>query len=110
MSFWSKIAGTIESVFQLGLGGPAFKNNSSATTGIDARSSDDTAYVNLRAADPVIDSDLATRRYVDTRYDELAEITRQLIACLAANGIDLPLDLLARIDDSLYSSKLRTDP
>lgn len=63
MSLWSKIKGTIESTFQLGLGGPVLKNASGA---VEARNSADTGYAIVRGATPVGDDDLTTKMYVGT--------------------------------------------
>lgn len=65
MSLWSKIRGTAETIWQIGLGGPLWKQNSS---NIDARNSADAAYVNVRGADPTIADDLVTKRYGDANY------------------------------------------
>lgn len=99
MSVWSKILGTIETVFQVGLGGPRIRNDqaSSGSVGLDARTSDDASYANVRAADPLIDDDVATMRYVDERVERLAAIVAELIAALAANGVDLPLGIEERM-------------
>jgi hypothetical protein len=61
-SLWSKIRGTIETAFQIGLGGPQLKNNSGA---IDVRNSGDSAYAIVRGATPLANNDLATKAYVD---------------------------------------------
>lgn len=63
MSLWQKIRGTIETIFQLGLGGPNLKANGGA---IEARNSGDSAFAVMRAAAPVGVNDVATRTYVDT--------------------------------------------
>lgn len=63
MSLWSKIVGTIESYFQIGLGGPRIKANSGA---IDVRNAADNAYVIVRGAAPVGNNDLVTKQYADT--------------------------------------------
>lgn len=63
MSLWSKIKGTIESTFQLGLGGPILKDSSGA---VEVRNSADTGYVIVRGATPVGDNDLTTKMYVGT--------------------------------------------
>ena len=55
-----KIRGTIETLFQLGLNGPNLKDNSGI---IECRNSDDTDFVNVRAAEPVNDQDLVTKKY-----------------------------------------------
>lgn len=45
MSVRSKIRGTIETIFQIGLGGPQWKNNAGV---IEARDTDDTVYIVVR--------------------------------------------------------------
>src|SRR5215469_1409910 len=62
MSVWRKIKGTIETFFQIGLGGPQLMNNSSV---IEARNSGDTGFVVVRGAAPVGDNDLVTKTYCD---------------------------------------------
>jgi hypothetical protein len=59
MSLYSKIRGTIESLFQLGLSGPQLKNNSGA---IELRNSTDAAFVVGRGADPVGPNDFVTKQ------------------------------------------------
>lgn len=49
MSLYRKIRGTIESLFQIGLGGPQLKNSSGA---IEARNSADSAYAVFRVGTP----------------------------------------------------------
>lgn len=49
MSFYSKIRGTVESLFQLGLDGPQLKRNVSV---IEARDATDAAFAIVRAAEP----------------------------------------------------------
>ena len=63
MSLWSKIVGTIESYFQIGLGGPRVKANSGA---IDMRNAADNAYVITRGLSPVGMNDYVTKQYADT--------------------------------------------
>lgn len=63
MSVWSKLRGTIETIFQLGIDGPQLKNNSSV---IEARNSADSGYVVVRGATPVANNDLVTKQYADT--------------------------------------------
>jgi hypothetical protein len=63
MSVWNKIRGTIETLFQLGLGGPNLKNNSGV---IEARDAGDASYAIMRGATPVGANDLATKAYVDS--------------------------------------------
>jgi len=62
MSYRRKIIGTIENIFQLGLGGPNWKNNSGI---IEARDAGDTAFAIVRGLTPSNDNDLATKNYVD---------------------------------------------
>jgi hypothetical protein len=62
MSLWSKIRGTIETIFQLGLNGPNLKNNGGA---IEGRNSGDTAFTVVRGDTPVAANDLTTKAYVD---------------------------------------------
>jgi hypothetical protein len=57
MSLFSKIRGTIETLFQLGLGGPQLKNNSGV---VEVRNSTDAAFAIARAASPVGTNDLVT--------------------------------------------------
>lgn len=60
MSFYSKIRGTFETLFQIGKGGPQIKNSSGV---IEARNSTDAAYVNVRGLDPVAAQDFVTLTY-----------------------------------------------
>lgn len=60
---FSKLRGAVlNTLFQLGLGGPQLKNDSGK---IDARDPADAAFVNVRAAAPLISDDLTTKLYVD---------------------------------------------
>jgi hypothetical protein len=59
MSLWSKIRGTVEAAFQLGLGGPQWKRNVGV---IEARNSADSAFAVVRVADPVAADDAVTLR------------------------------------------------
>lgn len=63
MSVFSKIRGTIETLFQLGISGPQLKNNSGA---VEVRNSADSGMATLRAADPSGSTDVATKNYADT--------------------------------------------
>ncbi len=63
MSLWSKIRGTIESAFQLGLNGPQWKANAG---NIEARNATDAAFVIVRGATPVAANDLVTKAYADS--------------------------------------------
>lgn len=62
MSFLSKIRGTAESLFQIGLGGPQWKRNIAV---VEARDATDATFAKVRAADPAGYDDLATRRHVE---------------------------------------------
>lgn len=60
MSFFSKLRGTVETLFMLGKGGPNLKSNSGA---IEARNNADAAFALLRALDPVGNNDVVTLGY-----------------------------------------------
>jgi hypothetical protein len=64
MSLWSKIRGTIETAFQLGLGGPYLSNDGSGN--VNVQNAAQSAYVIVRGATPVAANDLATKAYVDS--------------------------------------------
>jgi hypothetical protein len=65
-SVYDRIRGTAELLFQLGLGGPQFRNQTvSSVVGIEMRNAGNTGYVVARAADPVGDDDLVTKRSND---------------------------------------------
>jgi len=62
VSLWAKVRGTIETLFQLGLGGPQLKNNVGV---IEHRNAGDSAYVIARGADPAEGlNDLVTLGYI----------------------------------------------
>jgi hypothetical protein len=63
MSLFSKLRGTIETLFQLGLNGPQWKNNGG---NIEARNSTDSALVIVRGLTPAGNTDLVTKLYADT--------------------------------------------
>lgn len=95
MSLWSKIIGTAESFFQIGLGGPQWKNDkTTAQVGLEARTLDDATYVAVRGADPQIDDDLTTKRYTDARVEELEARLRLLVSYLNAIGIEIPEEII----------------
>ena len=73
MSVWTKIRGTIESVFQLGLGGPQWKANGGA---IEARDSGDAAFAVVRGAAAVASNDLAILSQLGTLSAPVTETTR----------------------------------
>src|ERR1700682_2135529 len=81
MSLWSKIRGTQELLFQIGLGGPNLKNNGGA---IENRNAGDSAFAVARGATPVADNDLTTKAYVDT----LA--TRSIVTAQISGASALP--------------------
>jgi len=65
MSLFAKIRGTIETIFQLGLGGPQLKGNGGA---IEARNANDSGFAIVRAADPVGPNDVVNLEYASI-YD-----------------------------------------
>jgi len=81
MSLLSKIRGTIETIFQIGLAGPQVKNNAGA---VELRNSADTGFAIARAASPVGANDLATKQYVDTLF------SRTVVALQFNGGSALP--------------------
>lgn len=62
MSLYSKLRGTIETIFQIGLNGPQWKANGAV---IEARNALDTLFAIGRGATPVAANDWATKAYVD---------------------------------------------
>jgi hypothetical protein len=76
MSLWSKIRGTIETAFQIGLNGPQWNNNSG---NLEARNSGNSAFTIVRGASPVGDNDLTNKQYVDT-------ITTRTVVAVQFNG------------------------
>ena len=60
MSFWSKIRGTFETLFQIGKGGPQLKNNAGV---VEHRNAADAAFAIARGADPVGNNDFLTLQY-----------------------------------------------
>jgi len=63
MSLLSKIRGTIETLFQLGIGGPQLKNNGGV---IEARNAADSGFAVVRGGAPVGQTDLVTKLYADS--------------------------------------------
>jgi hypothetical protein len=61
MPLRSKIRGTIETIFSLGLGGPNLKNNGGV---VENRNAADAAFVVARGADPVAANDFVTLEYL----------------------------------------------
>ena len=62
-NFFQKLRGTIETIFQIGLGGPQFRDAGGV---IEGRNSADTDYTIIRGAFPVGDNDLVTKKYADS--------------------------------------------
>jgi hypothetical protein len=60
VSVWKWLRGTSETFWQLGLGGPQWKNNAGA---IEGRDPNDAAFVNVRGLDPVANQDFVTLAY-----------------------------------------------
>lgn len=81
MSLWSKIRGTTESLFQLGISGPQIKNNSSV---VEARDSGDAAFVIVRGADPIAANDLVTKNYGDATYGGSGTMFRRTFLLMGA--------------------------
>ena len=83
MSFWTKIRGTVETYWQIGLGGPQWKS----TTGVvEARNAGDTEYAIVRGGAPSGASDLATKTYVDGRPSVLPDETDSQTAITGGGG------------------------
>lgn len=76
MSIWSKLRGTIETIFQLGIGGPNLKANGVV---VEARNAADSGYAIVRGSTPVADNDLVTKQYVDT-------LARPMVAAAQFDG------------------------
>jgi len=86
MSFWTKIRGTVETYWQLGLGGPLWK----ASTGVlEARNAGDSAYAIVRGAEPSGTADLATKNYVDTKPGVLPDETDSQVAITGGGGLQV---------------------
>jgi len=78
MSFLAKIRGTIETLFQLGLNGPNWKNNGGV---IEARNAGDTDFVIVRGdGPPVAANDLTTKTYVDGQTGLTADGENNILA------------------------------
>ena len=79
MSFFSKIRGTFETIFQIGKSGVQLKNNA---VKLEVRDAADAAFVIARAADPVGNDDLVTLRYFNAHNEGAAglEIVKMPLA------------------------------
>lgn len=64
MALFEKIRGTIETIFQIGLGRSQIKSQS--TGEVEFRNAADSAFVVVRGATPLADNDLVTKAYADT--------------------------------------------
>lgn len=81
MSLYQKVRGTIETIFQLGLGGPQLKANGGA---IETRNAADNAMAVHRGLDPVGLTDFTTKLYVD----QVA--TRTIVVAQADGSVAIP--------------------
>jgi hypothetical protein len=72
MSFFSKLRGTFETLFQLGKGGPNLKNASGV---IEHRDNADAAYAISRGADPVGNNDHVTLQYFNANNNAATGLT-----------------------------------
>jgi hypothetical protein len=81
VSLWSKLRGTIETIFQLGLGGPNLKNNAGV---VENRNAADAAFAIARGATPLAANDLTTKAYVDGLVGSGADVLEIRIAVALA--------------------------
>jgi len=65
MSIYKKNRGSIESIHQLGIGGPNLKNNSGV---IEAKNAADSALAVVRMADPLGDTDGVTKGWINSNF------------------------------------------
>ncbi len=100
MSLYSKIRGTIERAFSLGLAGPQVKVGDSSDQ-LDARNSDDTDFARVRVADPIDADDAVNLRTLEDRIVLLNKQIALLAFTLVATGIDVPSDLTASMVEFL---------
>jgi hypothetical protein len=90
MSFFSKIRGTFETLFQIGKGGPQVKNNGG---NLDVRNPTDTGYVIVRGADPVGNNDLVTLEYFNANNEGAAGllvVTMPLAQATKISSLSIP--------------------
>ncbi len=86
MSLYKLIRGTFENLFQVnGTSGPNLKG--AAGPVLEVRDENDAAYVVTRAADPVIDDDLVTKRYGDANYEQVGANPTAQVGPAAINGV-----------------------
>lgn len=91
MSVFSKLRGTIETIFQLGLGGPNLKNNAGV---VENRNAADSAFTIARGATPLAANDLTTKAYVDGLVGggaDVLEIRFALGTATASSATSLPI-------------------
>ena len=88
MSFFSKIRGTFETLFQIGKGGPQLKNASGA---LESRDPTDAAYVNHRGLDPVVAQDFVTLTYFNANNDAATGLTL----------VQMPLALVTKVSTTI---------
>ncbi len=86
MSLFSKIRGTIETLFQIGLQGPQLKKSSGSA--LDVRDNADGAYAVVRVATPVGGQDATTRAYTDAG-DVASVATSEAYTDTAVAGISV---------------------
>ena len=86
MSLYKLIRGTFESLFQVnGTGGPNLKGVAGPV--LEVRDEADAAYVVTRAADPVIDDDLVTKRFGDANYEQVGANPTAQVGPAVINGV-----------------------
>ncbi len=86
MSLFSKIRGTIETIFQVGLGGPQLKKSAGAA--LDVRDNADAAYAVVRVATPAGNQDASTKAYTDAG-DAASVATSEAYTDAAVAGISV---------------------
>ncbi len=75
MSLFSRVAGVVGGFFQIGgPAGPGFANDGGSGE-LGAYNAAQSAYVNVRGADPVIAHDLVTKEYGDAHYGGSGSLT-----------------------------------
>jgi len=105
MSFYSKLRGTIETIFQIGLGGPQLKANAGT---IEHRNATDAAFAIARGADPVGVNDLTTKQYVDAQVATDVGAIREIR--MPFGFADAPFkDSVAQIPATAFVIRARTE-
>ncbi len=85
MSLFSKLRGTIETLFSIGLGGPNLKKSSGSA--LDVRDSGDAAFANVRVAAPVGANDAATKTYADAVLTTAEAYTDAAVGVISVAGV-----------------------